>query len=296
MDYAGFAFDEYGCVFGFGVGGICGKLDATEGDSQFSIYDCENNGVIIGQQNVGGIIGNANKVNDEDRLSFRNLKNKANISSTMSCVGGIFGSVYRINLTECNNLGNVNGLYKVGGAVGSASSSSLNSVYNSGKITSTGTDGESCTDLGGIVGWLNGGDINNCENSGVIEHMSSGKRIGGIVGSYNIIKNSTLNHLYNYGDIKASNSINVGGLFGYTNCGNYTIKINDTKSMGLVDGKNNSESVCFAIGCAESNSLLFRNGVYTFNTIIIYKGNQNLNGIFGSYKKANFNNKIYIDR
>ena len=145
--------------------------------------------------------------------------NKATISGKSGNIAGIVGAAYRsteanqeMNITNCDNYGNITGTGFVGGIVG-LSSANIKECTNTSKITLTGTG----TSLGGIVGEQRFfGTISYCSNSGDVSGESMGFGAGGIVGWIRYYQGSSYK---NQAVIKVSNNENFGYIQGGTTGG-----------------------------------------------------------------------------
>ncbi|MEE1383042.1 MAG: hypothetical protein U0K32_04430 [Segatella copri] len=107
----------------------------ADGDSPSHIRGIKttNNCTVIGQENTGGIVGEA-------RINLENCENHSSVKGTRF-VGGIAGSSEK-NIKRCTNYGTVeNNNSFTGGIIGYAYDTSIEDCANYGKITSTGCAG-----------------------------------------------------------------------------------------------------------------------------------------------------------
>ena len=155
-------------------------------------------GSVKGWSFVGGIVGNA-------RVKIMNCHNKATVSATKECVGGIVGYLNNDGVINCTNSGQVEGPSQVGGIVGNLVGAYVTNCLNNGDVTGKGNTSDG-THVGGIVGRGASGSIKNCVNNAAVkQEAGSGYRVGGIAGSkdvddsrmltvtgcfYNVTKNS----------------------------------------------------------------------------------------------------------
>ena len=112
----------------------------ADGDSPSHIRGIKttNNCTVIGQEDTGGIVGEA-------RINLENCENHSSVKGTRF-VGGIAGSSEK-NIKRCTNYGTVeNNNSFTGGIIGYAYDTSIEDCANYGKITSTGWH------AGGIAG------------------------------------------------------------------------------------------------------------------------------------------------
>ena len=155
-------------------------------------------GSVKGCSFVGGIAGQA-------RMNIMNCHNKATVSATKECVGGIVGFLSTDGVINCTNSGQVEGPSQVGGIVGNLVAAYVTNCLNNGDVTGKGNTSDG-THVGGIVGRGVSGSIKNCVNNAAVKQVAgSGYHVGGIAGSkyvddsrmltvtgcfYNVTKNS----------------------------------------------------------------------------------------------------------
>ena len=146
------------------------------------------NGIVVGQDSVGGIIG----------YSYNStINNCCNESVTVvgeNYVGGICGNLYSTKVNNCRNEANVNCNHNMAGGITgwTKNYSQLNACSNTGYIISY----ESHS--GGITGYNNGW-IMNCYNGGTAMGYTCA---GGIVGSNNT--SATVDRCYSLGDARVT--------------------------------------------------------------------------------------------
>ena len=178
---------NFGNVYGSGndVGGLMGSLWVDE--TNFLIGHCYNYGSVTGgSSSVGGILGGCDHDAPDDII----LQYCANFGDVIGGghVGGIVGYGFYNKLYYCYNEGAITGEGAVGGIAGANfgySDSRILHSYNTGKVSSTAISVQSYTryDIGGIVGYGDGGSIEYSYNIGEIlfeEVVSS--FVGGITG------------------------------------------------------------------------------------------------------------------
>lgn len=138
------------------VGGIVGEA------RQSTLSDCTVSGSVSGDYSVGGIAGSILGVEGK-KGSIVNCINRASVSGTDSCIGGVGGQVYYVNIENCFNAGTVTGNSSVGGVAGRISNSSgiLRNCCNVGTVEGSkwvgGVAGSSFAGAGG-----DDGKIQNC--------------------------------------------------------------------------------------------------------------------------------------
>ena len=126
------------------IGGIIGRSQITS-----DIENCYNSGTVTGEYDVGGITGTIeNQVNINQCYNTGKVESTGKNTSGSSNVGGIIG-FNMANVTNCYNIGTINGAFK---------------------------------NIGGIIG-LNRGTLENSFNTGIIEGSIDSK--GSIVGNNN---------------------------------------------------------------------------------------------------------------
>ena len=166
----------------------------ADGDSPSHIRGIKttNNCTVIGQENTGGIVGEA-------RINLENCENHSSVKGTRF-VGGIAGSSEK-NIKRCTNYGTVeNNNSFTGGIIGYAYDTSIEDCANYGKITSTGC-------AGGIAGQsffnksiqnvFSYGDVTNTnDNPGIIIGSVNGTLTAKGIVTYNkeaLLNNSSEN-------------------------------------------------------------------------------------------------------
>lgn len=164
----------YADIFGFyyvgGIAGYCYGDDVT-------IKNCSNHYEVSANYNYCGGISGYNFSGD---ISY--CVNEGNVYAN-DFAGGISGYSnnkgrnYDNYISSCYNIGTVKGYNSIGGITGGINringyTTYIENCYNSGRIMGY------TQNAGGIVGG-NDGVVNNCYNTG---YISSGSRVGGIVG------------------------------------------------------------------------------------------------------------------
>ncbi len=194
----------FGDIEGADVSGLTieGNLNVTNADNDYTFYgtiagfagdctisDCVSN--VSFNNNGKYVYGFMGMVGQADNTTFEYCENTADIiisgDSSSLYVGGIVG--YAQNGTEvryCSNAGDM--VYAAANAGGIAGrlieNAKVINSYVTGKLTPL---GNGTTDVGGIVGSINGGSVSDCYFAGEIDlsQYSARKpytRFGGIVG------------------------------------------------------------------------------------------------------------------
>ena len=208
---------------------------------------------ITGKNNVGGIIGYGYST------TLENIEVDSLDITGRDYVGGISGDNDSGTIYNCNaTITTVSGLSFVGGIAGS----------NDGDLESNTVDvnilaNGAVHSIGGITGFNNGGNINDCSSNGSIERnitsYTSGNSFGGLVGknanggiiedSYSTVDLDTGEDSRNSGGLVGDNTTNsnikksyaVGNVTGDIACGglvgkNYNSNILNSYAGGIVEG------------------------------------------------------------
>lgn len=257
------------------------------GHSSVSVTNCTNAAVISGKYCVGGIAGRGDVTYSKNTARITGIneyvggitgsgnvsysENLADVSNgcTRDYVGGITGSG---DVVSSHNTGNVNGKNYLGGITGSGGAIDCT---NTGNVTSHGNqsktggisgyskkDISNCTntgnvsgqyDMGGIVGYIEGGKVSSCENSGSVtgwldtggiagyssvdveqctnrgKVVSTSTYVGGIAGR---LAGAAISGCQNYAEVTSTNT-SVGGLAGYVTG---TASVSSSYNEGRVQG------------------------------------------------------------
>lgn len=187
---------------------------------------------------VGGIVGYAYDATTIKECSFDGTIDTENSSSSnYNYFGGIVGDTYsQVTIENCRTNGKIfgNGTY-MGGIVGYSYASSAGIGV---KITDCINEAElrpdSCTAVGGIVGYsqITGSlEVKNCVNKGAITPSSFATNLGGIVGRINGAATAAITSCTNSAALTSGNSENMGGIVGYSN---QSTTITDCHNSGTV--------------------------------------------------------------
>ena len=204
-----------------GTGILAGGSDAgTNPPSHIKGIKTTKNCTVIGQNDTGGIVGNACNINIE------NCENRSSVKGE-SYVGGIAGNYYYKNIKRCTNYGTVetvkNNSQRTGGIIGYANGTSIEDCANYGKLTSKGWY------YGGIAGEMRGNSsIQNVFSYGDMTYTYA----PGIIIGY-VDRNSTLT-------AKGIVAYNKEALL---NNSSDNIKIVGTGSLTFEDGKEEADVV-----------------------------------------------------
>lgn len=202
------------------AGGILGKFENETGSVKF--INCENNGVITGMNQVGGILGWAKKAASVTfETCWNNGEIKENVANAYSA-----GIVCRSDAELTTFIGCVNnakvssGKDQAGGMLAYASKGSFvfESCANYGEIAPTigkagGLFGNiNCNDADGKTGYFV--TVTSCVNYGKITAGGDGNYGAGIASTVQKTLNFTITQCLNYGEINGTHD--SGGIVGHT--------------------------------------------------------------------------------
>ena len=171
-----------------------------------NISNGRNNGVIVGNKYVGGLVG-GNGTKDITKITLKNLTNDSSAEIIGNeYVGGIAGSNYGTitaeDQTNLINRGSITGNKYIGGIAGE-NNGTITNVNNDIVLNATGSNAQY---FGGVTG-INKGTITNATNSGNI-NASGVTYVGGITGQ----NDGTLSGAGNKGKVTGKDY--VGGVAG----------------------------------------------------------------------------------
>lgn len=144
------------------VGGLVGMVYQTA-----YVESSSNTGVISGGADVGGLVG---------FTSFGNFETSLNRGTVQGAdgVGGLLGFAYdHVTVERALNSASISGGYDLGGLVGSAYSIEIDSSYNTGLISGTGS-------AGGLVGFIS--DTAQVLRSYNAASISATSNLDGLIG------------------------------------------------------------------------------------------------------------------
>ena len=241
------------------VGGIVG--DNKSGD----VVECINQGVVSGNQIVGGIVGRVSSESSRS-LTIKNCENKETATITAKTdIGGIVGRL------ENSNVSNI--IYKIEGCKNYAN------VNGKGDATRIGF-------IGGILGMHgsynvvefceNYGNVTDSVDASVITSTTANGGIGGI--SAGIYTNSILKNSLNQGVINGAKY--TGGIVGLVNGGS----VIESNNLGNVNGLSE-------VGGVVGN--LTNGGVSSCTNQATIVGEDRVGGIIGRIAKVTTATTIY---
>ena len=223
------------------VGSIVGKA------KNINIINCINNIEITAENGyAGGIAGLI-----EENGTIEKCVNNSSISSTEyandtkdTFIGGIIGASYA-NISESANNGNITSIYSATGGIAGESFKEISNCDNNGIVQVTGKNINSDSTIGGIVGYIENGKVENCNNNNEVK--SEGNCVGGVVG---ISSSSEILNCNNISQVTVNNGSSVGGILGLfggsqrviENCSNSGNIIDNGSS--LIDGNSLVGGIC----------------------------------------------------
>ncbi len=197
------------------VGGILGDVSLTDSVSG-TIIDNSHAQITIeaSGDSVGGLIGRSNSANITNSSAMGTLEGK-------SSIGGLIGDLYGGSVLDSHADVDVDGSKstRVGGLIGQAQDALISESYAVGDV-----DGG--TETGGLIGAAQAGNvIEKTHTSGFVQGSSL---VGGLIGT----SNSPIRESYTYGDVTGTEH-SVGGLVGI----NQSIgSIENSYASGYVSG------------------------------------------------------------
>ena len=199
-------------IGGIDVGGLVGINRGTITNSYAT-------GSVSGAGSIGGLVG----LNNGGTIT--NSYATGDVAGSLKSVGGLVG------LNDSG--GTITNSYATGAVTGLSSSSRLGGLvgWNDGTITNSYATGtvSGASDIGGLVGWTDGGTITNSYATGDVTGKAA--NVGGLVG-FN--SGGTITNSYATGDVTGE-AANVGGLVGLQNGGTTT----NSYATGDVRGSGN---------------------------------------------------------
>ena len=219
--------------------GLFGYIGSNSGISNVGL---NSNCTVIGKTHVGGIVGYL--VASYNVPVIKNCFNKGLVTADDGQVGGIVGTASGTTIDSCYNTGAILGARSVGGIVGFVPTNCITVIkkcYNKGSVTSTGNNiGPAST--GGIVGAISSvsSTLTYCFNEGAVKGASVQiAGTGGIVGD----TYAWVSYCYNKGSVTSTNKTNLGGIAGYVISSQYaySLGIEQCYNSGSITGTSDSQ-------------------------------------------------------
>ena len=261
------------------VGGIVGNGKST------NIIGCKNYAQIIAQKgNAGGIVGKIEESGTiEQCTNYGSISSSGYVDDVLNTfIGGIIGSSYNdIVVTTCTNQGNITSVYAAtGGITGAAfgdGDTSVSNCENNGVIHVTGKNINNDATLGGVLGYIINGQVDNCKNQG--EVIGEGNCVGGVIGIS--ADNTKISNCSNNNTVTQNDGYTIGGIIGVSG-------LNSQILYSLNNGQINANGVQESTGNAIAGGIIGNsNGVINE---CINSGNVVANGAYvGGIAGTGFN-------
>ena len=233
------------------VGGIVGRIYI--GQIDLIIKDSNFSGTVNGISDVGGLLGYGKALNSGSGVQIIETSNLLTDGIVIGDynVGGVIGSSESTNVDRCKSNGSIVGKNNVGGIIGYNSSQIKNSSF-SGTITSSGSG----NNFGGIAGINESHYLFNNYSKGNVNAGSNVNNVGGLVGqckyaASNIYNNYSVSPVTggnnvggfigysencgvqkNYSTGAVTGTTNAGGFIGSISAGFYNFNYWNTQTSG----------------------------------------------------------------
>lgn len=263
------------------VGGIVGKIDRASTDTisdnnvtEAAVSNSYNTGDVLGYTGIGGIAGMMynGEIAKSYNLGYLRSTRQSQVGGSGKVIdalnmGGIVGDtteesnakVYLYDVYNKGQIGDKEFKYfgrHIGGIVGRLSGT-VEKAYNTGAIYN------GYNVVGGIVGWMHEGSVNNVFNTGNITVYNQNNvqgQIGGIVGAaHNTIGDINISNAYNLGTIRGfkgkGTAVSLGGILGFILAeGSHSVNISNVYTTGnLYASDGNLYSIYGANGKGKCN-------------------------------------------
>lgn len=246
------------------VGGVVGETYYHGSFENSTLKNVKNRGMIVGNLNVGGIVGCAHYVTINRAENFADIQGYGFVGG----IAGAIGSNSKNNLQNLKNANKITGTDFVGGIAGSCGGN-LSSYHNSrmpsyycsqystcGKISNAKNTAsiEGKNYVGGVIGVLCSGEFSSLSNTADVVGEYG---VAGVIGA---VGNSTSEALYNIGNI--SGSTYVGGIFAsqsesVSSAAYTTGKVEGDSLVGLMIGNNYNSTIADYYYLEQSNQEAF---------------------------------------
>lgn len=241
------------------VGGIVGKIDRASTKNindnkvtEAAVSNSYNTGDVLGYTGIGGIAGMMynGEIAKSYNLGYLRSTRQSQVGGSGKVIdalnmGGIVGDtteesnakVYLYDVYNKGQIGDKEFNYfgrHIGGIVGRLSGT-VEKAYNTGAIYN------GYNVVGGIVGWMHEGSVNNVFNTGNITVYNQNNvegQIGGIVGAaHNTIGDINISNAYNLGTIRGfkgnGTAVSLGGILGFILAeGSHSVNISNVYTTG----------------------------------------------------------------
>lgn len=263
------------------VGGVVGKIDRSDtvtinagNINNAAVSNSYNTGDVLGYTGIGGIAGMMynGEIAKSYNLGYLRSTRQSQVGGSGKVIdalnmGGIVGDtteesnakVYLYDVYNKGQIGDKEFKYfgrHIGGIVGRLSGT-VEKAYNTGAIYN------GYNVVGGIVGWMHEGSVNNVFNTGNITVYNQNNvegQIGGIVGAaHNTIGDINISNAYNLGTIRGfqgnGTAVSLGGILGFILAeGSHSVNISNVYTTGnLYASDGNLYSIYGANGKGKCN-------------------------------------------
>lgn len=306
------------------VGGVVGKIDRAFTDTisdnnvtEAAVSNSYNTGDVLGYTGIGGIAGMMynGEIAKSYNLGYLRSTRQSQVGGSGKVIdalnmGGIVGDtteesnakVYLYDVYNKGQIGDKEFKYfgrHIGGIVGRLSGT-VEKAYNTGAIYN------GYNVVGGIVGWMHEGSVNNVFNTGNITVYNQNNvegQIGGIVGAaHNTIGDINISNAYNLGTIRGfkgnGTDVSLGGILGFILAeGGHSVNISNVYTTGnLYASDGNLYSIYGANGigkCTINNAYYIKPDEKNNNlpfADLSANGRNNANGAMDFDEKSNSGN------
>lgn len=311
------------------VGGVVGKIDRSKTDNlkdedgkidvtKAAVSNSYNTGDVLGYTGIGGIAGMMynGEIAKSYNLGYLRSTRQSQVGGSGKVIdalnmGGIVGDtteesnakVYLYDVYNKGQIGDKEFKYfgrHIGGIVGRLSGT-VEKAYNTGAIYN------GYNVVGGIVGWMHEGSVNNVFNTGNITVYNQNNvegQIGGIVGAaHNTIGDIKISNAYNLGTIRGfkgnGTAVSLGGILGFILAeGSHSVNISNVYTTGnLYAEDGNLYSIYGANGhgkCNITNAYYIKPDTDKNNNLLFDdlndKGKNNATGAMDFDKKSDSGN------
>lgn len=307
------------------VGGVVGKIDRSDTVTinagkinNAAVSNSYNTGDVLGYTGIGGIAGMMynGEIAKSYNLGYLRSTRQSQVGGIGKVIdalnmGGIVGDtteesnakVYLYDVYNKGQIGDKEFKYfgrHIGGIVGRLSGT-VEKAYNTGAIYN------GYNVVGGIVGWMHEGSVNNVFNTGNITVYNQNNvqgQIGGIVGAaHNTIGDINISNAYNLGTIRGfkgkGTAVSLGGILGFILAeGSHSVNISNVYTTGNLYA---SDSNLYSIyGADRIGKYTIKNAYYIKpdtdkNNNLLFddlndKGRNNANGAINFDDKSNSKN------
>ena len=266
--------------------GTAGRTYILDNDIDFSTISN-----YVAKENFSGtIIGNGHTIKNltSDQGLFVTTTNTASISDltlenfTITASENNTGALVGVNRGDIDDVHVINatingGSYSdIGGLIGNNQSGDISN--SSADVTITGDGGM----YGGLVGQVANGTITNSSSSGSI---SGNITIGGLIGDFSSGGSASITNSYSTADVTGNTA--VGGFIGYMSTGGGSVA--DSYSSGNVNGSSSAENIGGFVGDMNSGTLT---NVYAYGEVNTDSTN-NVGGFAGEITGGSVTNSFW---